>query len=125
MSLDAGPSREDDLVEPNGTLPEDPNDAAAIEHIRGFALSQDWPPDALPAGTRVKVLRDKNWDGPWQREFYGAISAMGAPEPIDHPMAHPQELAYWVTFEEPQFDCDGDGPYRKAEVWGRYLQPEQ
>lgn len=24
---------------------------------------------------------------------------------------------YWVWFDEPQFDADGDGPYRGGQVW--------
>jgi hypothetical protein len=50
---------------------------------------------------------------------------MGAPEIIDHAPAEPGELAYWVRFDEPQLDSLGDGPYRKAQVWGRYLRSIQ
>ena len=24
---------------------------------------------------------------------------------------------YWVLFDEPQFDADGDGPYRGGQIW--------
>jgi hypothetical protein len=24
---------------------------------------------------------------------------------------------YWVWFDEPQLDADGDGPYRGGEIW--------
>ena len=24
---------------------------------------------------------------------------------------------YWVWFDEPQFDADGDGPYRGGQIW--------
>lgn len=69
------------------------------------------------------VIKDVNWDGPWQSEFLGTIDAMGAPEIITHAHAEPGELAYWVRFDEPQLDSLGCGPYRKAMIWGRYLQP--
>jgi hypothetical protein len=82
-----------------------------------------WPATALPAGTRVRVIKDNDWNGPWMREFFGVIDAVPAPEPVRHPLTRPGELAYWVTFEEPQLDGDGAGPYRKALIWGRYLQP--
>ena len=26
-------------------------------------------------------------------------------------------IVYWVWFEEPQFDADGDGPYSGGQVW--------
>jgi hypothetical protein len=69
------------------------------------------------------VIQDPEWAGPWQGEFLGVINAMGVPELIRHPHAHAGEWTYWVTFDEPQLDADGDGPYRKAQIWGRYLQP--
>jgi hypothetical protein len=33
------------------------------------------------------------------------------------------EIQYWVAFDEPQFDGDGDGPYTAAEVLARYVEP--
>lgn len=54
--------------------------------------------------------------------FTGVISAMAAPEAVRGPRAQPGELAYWVDFDEPQLDHDGDGPYRKAQIWYRYLE---
>jgi hypothetical protein len=38
-----------------------------------------------------------------------------------HDHARPGELAYWVDFDEPQLDHEGNGPYRKALIWDRYL----
>ena len=29
---------------------------------------------------------------------------------------------YWVEFDEPQRDADGDGPYQGAEIDGLYLE---
>ena len=29
---------------------------------------------------------------------------------------------YWVKFEEPQWDADGDGPYIEAEINEQYLE---
>lgn len=102
----------------------DARDRAAIEHIIGRSLSGPWPAAALAAGSRVRVIRDAEWDGPWQNEFSGTIDAMGPPELVQNPRAQAGELAYWVTFDEPQRDAGGDGPYRKARIWGRYLVPE-
>ncbi|RSN67552.1 ferrous iron transport protein A [Actinomadura sp. WAC 06369] len=79
---------------------------------------------ALAAGRRVRVVRDPDWDGPWRNEFSGTIDSLGPPEPVRHPRALPGELQYWVVFDEPQYDGAGDGPYRKAQIWGRYLVPE-
>lgn len=31
-------------------------------------------------------------------------------------------LTYWIEFDEPQLDADGDGPYVMSQVLGMYLQ---
>jgi hypothetical protein len=95
-----------------------------MEAILGRPFSQIWPPDALPPGTRVTVIQDASWHGPWQQEYCGTIDDMGAPEQIPNRAAQPGELRYWVHFDEPQYDADGDGPCRKASIWPRYLRPE-
>jgi hypothetical protein len=104
---------------------EDGRDRQALESILGHPLSDSpWPATALATGTRVRVIKDPAWDGPWATEFLGVIiDRLGVPELVRHPRAHPGELEYWVKFDEPQFDADGDGPYRTAQIWGRYLQP--
>lgn len=107
------------------SVPADVRDRQAVEHILGRPLSRTWPPDALAPGTRVTVVRDPEYDGPWQSEFLGTIDAMGGPEPNLHAGALSGELLYWVTFDTPQYDSGGDGPYRKAQIWGRYLRPER
>jgi len=102
---------------------DDAPDRLAIDNIRGYPLNDHWPDNAIAAGARVKVLRDPVWDGPLRQEFLGVVSSRAAPEAVESPIAHLGELAYWVTFDEPQFDSSGDGPYRKALIWARYLQP--
>jgi hypothetical protein len=101
-----------------------PGDREAVEHIIGRPLPQDWPEDALPAGTRVTVIQAEDWAGPWRQVFTGTIDDMAAPEPVGHPDARDGELAYWVDFDEPQHDTSDDGPYRMACIWGRYLRAE-
>ena len=101
---------------------DDAADRMAVEQVRGEALPQTWPNGAWPAGTRVRVIQDSAWKGPWAQDFLGRVSAMAAPEFVQHEVALPGELAYWVEFDEQQLDADGDGPYRKALIWGRYLE---
>lgn len=81
-----------------------------------------WPDDALPAGARVRVVRAADGHAPWPAEFTGVIDTVAPPEPLTHRMAEPGEFAYFVAFDQPQVDSDGDGPYRKAQIWGRYLE---
>lgn len=78
----------------------------AVEQIIGQPLAQRWPEDVLPPGARVRVIQDRGWRGPWQREFLGTISGMAAPEPVNNPRAFVGELKYWVDFDEPQYDAD-------------------
>ena len=76
------------------------------------------------AGDRVKIADDFFWakgatgtvsippeqviaiSGPWSggvaRE---EVSALGT------------HTVYWVWFDEPQLDADGDGPYRAGQIW--------
>jgi hypothetical protein len=97
-------------------------DRVAVEVVRGRPLPHEWPADALPVGTRVQVVQAEDWAGPWARVFAGRISNMGAPEAPESVLAMPGELAYWVDFDESQMDAAGDGPYRKAWIWARYLR---
>ncbi|MET7745599.1 ferrous iron transport protein A [Streptomyces sp. NPDC005385] len=105
----------------SGPGPGGKDDREAVEQILGRPLSQTWPTGALAPGS-VTVVRAQDWDGPWQVEFTGTIDAMGAPELNEHAQALDGELLYWVTFDAPQYESGGDGPYRKAQIWGRYLR---
>lgn len=98
-------------------------DRSALESIIGRSLDGDeWPADAMHAGARVRVVKDPAWDGPWREVFIGTIDRTLAPQPVRNRVARPGEREYSVTFDEPQFDADGDGPYRKAVIWDRYLE---
>ncbi len=94
------------------------------EAIVGRSLSDDeWPVDAMPPGTRVRVVKDQAWDGPWRNVFVGTVDTTIAPQLVQSAVAVRGERQYSVTFDEPQLGADGDGPYRKAVIWGRYLEP--
>jgi hypothetical protein len=54
------------------------------------------PPDAV---TSLSGVWDD--DGLTRQE----VSALGT------------HTVYWVWFDEPQFDADGDGPYKGGQVW--------
>ena len=44
--------------------------------------------------------------GPWTEEITRVeTSALGV------------HTVYWVSFSEPQYDADGDGPYREGQIW--------
>src|SRR5262249_62051605 len=44
--------------------------------------------------------------GPWQGGLTRQeVSALGT------------NTVYWVWFDEPQFDADGDGPFRGGQIW--------
>lgn len=87
-------------------------------------LPSGWPEHAWPPGTRVRVLQDPDWAGPWPVEFWGTVDDLQIPAPVAHAQAREGELVYWVRFDAPQVDSDGCGPYRAAEVWSRYLRTE-
>lgn len=98
-------------------------DRQAVEAISGRSFDgMQWPADAMPPGTRVRVVKDPAWDGPWRNVFTATIDATIVPSPVQGAAARPCELEYSVTFDSPQHDMDGDGPYRKAVIWDRYLE---
>jgi hypothetical protein len=104
---------------------DDPNaaDRRALEAIVGRPLAEDpWPADAIPVGTRVRVIKDESWDGPWREVFTGTIDSTITPMRVKHVPAHLNELEYSVTFDQPQHDTSDDGPYQKAVIWARYLE---
>jgi hypothetical protein len=99
-------------------------DRQALEQLIGSSRSSaPWPDDAMPPGTRVLVVQDPEWSGPWRHEFTGTIDTAMPPRPVDHAKAQPGERAYFVAFDQPQHDSSDGGPYRKAEIWDRYLRP--
>ena len=99
-------------------------DRRALEAIIGRGLDNDeWPADALPAGTRVRVIHDQEWGGPWRAVFLGTIDRTMPPQLVNNRVANAGEREYSVAFDEPQLDASGDGPYRKAVIWDRYLEP--
>ena len=80
---------------------------------------------AFERGTRAKVIRDsEHGPGPWPDQPTGVVGAAGLDseyqivETSDGPTR-----SYWVTFDDPQWVAEGDGPYVTAQVLERYLVP--
>ena len=79
---------------------------------------------SFSAGDRVRVAGDFFW-------AKGAIGTVSAPPdavtiisgPWDEGLTRCEVSAlgtntvYWVWFDEPQHDADGDGPYRGGQFW--------
>ncbi|MGI9822069.1 hypothetical protein [Agromyces sp. Marseille-Q5079] len=104
------------------TKDQESRDRRAIEIVLGRPLDDEWPVRSMKPGTRVRVIQARDWAGPWRRVFIGTIDATIPPQPAQNKNARPDELQYSVRFDESQFDADGDGPYRKAVIWERYLE---
>lgn len=76
------------------------------------------------AGNRVRVSDDYFWAN-------GALGTVSAPPdavvaisgPWDDNISWQEKSAlgshtvYWVWFDEPQLDADGDGPYSGGQIW--------
>ena len=97
-------------------------DGRAIEAILGRPLDGERPVEAMKPGTRVRIIKDESWDGPWRDLFIGTVDATIPPQPVRHRLARSGELEYSVRFDQSQFDAAGDGPFRKAVIWARYLE---
>ena len=97
-------------------------DRRAIEAVLGRSLDDEWPASSMKPGARVRIIQDSAWAGPWREVFIGTIDATFPPQPVQNENALSGELRYSVRFDESQFDAHGDGPYRKAVIWERYLE---
>ena len=76
------------------------------------------PVKPLPVGTRVRVRQDPDFPpGPWPAEPLGVVT--DGPEEV--PGRGGPMPTYWIRFDEPQVDVDGDGPYESSQVLGKYL----
>lgn len=88
-----------------------------------FGRSKE-PPDDWAVGSRVRVRQDPDFPpGPWPSEPMGRIAA--APDGqsfVEVDTRQGIERTWWVVFDEPQLDTDGDGPYRESQVLERHLQ---
>lgn len=66
-------------------------------------------------GDRVQISADFFW-------AKGATGRVPSP-PWDSGLTQQEESAlgtntvYWVWFDEPQYDAEGDGPYRVGSIW--------
>jgi hypothetical protein len=76
---------------------------------------------SITARSRVRVLSDPDFGpGPWPAQPTGTVSS--GPEMVES--ATGPVATYWVEFDEPQRDVDGDGPYVSSQILERYLAPE-
>jgi len=80
-------------------------------------------------GDKVRVSEDFFW----AKGATGAISippgeitALSGPRDGDISRQETSSLGvntvYWVWFDEPQLDADGDGPYRAGSIWESALK---
>jgi hypothetical protein len=84
---------------------------------------------AFSSGDRVRVSDDFFW----AKGAKGTISApldavVNLSGPWDGGLTRQEKSAlgvhtvYWVWFDEPQFDAEGDGPYRGGQIWESALR---
>jgi hypothetical protein len=78
-------------------------------------------------GSRVQVMRDPEFGpGPWPAEPTGRVTSSPSGEPFVVVQTRKgPERTWWITFDEPQRDADGDGPYTRSQVLERYLRPAE
>jgi hypothetical protein len=67
-------------------------------------------------GTRVRVRQDPD-------QPIGTVIA----SPEGHPSEPVETISgvrrlYWIAFDEPQFDVEGNGPYPSSQVLDKYLE---
>jgi hypothetical protein len=89
-------------------------------------------------GDRVRIRQDKDFPpGPWPGEPLGRVSQFAQHHlemvkgrdvvPARHYLESETTLGplreYFVVFDEPQLDADGDGPFESATILEIYIEP--
>ncbi|MHB1570651.1 MAG: hypothetical protein ACYC0H_15805 [Solirubrobacteraceae bacterium] len=107
------------------------HDLRAIADNLVVAPEQHLGDDVTP-GTRVRVIQDPEWPGPWEQEFAGTVVGLRVPVRVIDLTAMPEVNVpdadrgpmreFHVQFDQPQRDSDGHGPYKAAVIWEKYLR---
>ena len=95
----------------------------------GLAPDTSRPTPKLNAGARVVVSADYHWAqntaGTVTRPPYGVRNLTGDWQGVYRYVRAVKGplLFYWVQFDTPQPDTEGDGPYFGGEIESEFLQP--
>jgi hypothetical protein len=77
----------------------------------------------LQPGTRVRVRQDPDFGpGPWPAEPTGQVAQVDGRAFEEIELRLGRDRVYFIQFDEPQYEADGDGPYTSSEVLGTYLE---
>jgi hypothetical protein len=75
-------------------------------------------------GSRVRVRRDPDFGpGPWPDQPTGTVIVSpegNASDPVETTTG--VRRLFWIAFDEPQFDVEGNGPFRSSQVLDKYLE---
>jgi hypothetical protein len=82
----------------------DPDRKGKVES--GVAHAQKAATGAISKPPEAVTAISGTWDGELTRQEKSALGT---------------NTVYWVWFDEPQYDADGDGPYRGGSIWGSAL----
>jgi hypothetical protein len=82
--------------------------------------------EPIAVGARVRVRQDPGFGpGPWPAEPLGTVTdGIEGHYTVVETRQGP-ERTYFIRFDEPQRDPDGDGPYETSQVLERYLEPAE
>lgn len=78
-------------------------------------------PHPLPSGTRVYLLTDTQFGGPFLEGATGTVLACRRARNLTSEAARKSRFVYQIQFDVPQLDSDGDGPYAMSEVLAQYV----
>jgi hypothetical protein len=81
-------------------------------------------PGLLSPGDRVRVVPDPDSGlSPWPGQPTATVIASPTGEAFEETSTRRGlRRTYWVRFDEPQLDLDGDGPYTSSQVLDLHLQ---
>jgi len=84
-----------------------PGDRVKISKNYSWAQGAPGTIDDAPDFAKELVTQESPWEG--HRRFIPGVNGLVE--------------VYWVWFDEPQYDLDGDGPYKGSEIEADVIEP--
>ena len=77
---------------------------------------------ALRPGARVEILTDPVFGGPFSEPCFGTVQSSERAHGLTPAAARESKFVYWIVFDTPMLDRDGDGPYATSHVLSKYIR---
>lgn len=70
----------------------------------------------------MRILSDPIFGGPFSEPCSGTVQSSERAHGLTPAAARESKFVYWIEFDRPQLDRDGDGPYSASQVLSTYVR---